>query len=200
MSAAALLLSAGASTRMGSAKALLDWGGRPLLQHQIDTLIEAGCDPVIVVLGHQADAIRSRIACRAPCRMVVNERYVEGRASSVRVGAAILPEGRDAIVTANVDGPCSVTTVRRLVEEITRGRASIAVPRYDNKNGHPVAFAGRLLPELRKVDESEQGLKAVRARHRQTTRFVATNDPLVGLDLDSPSDYQRALGLLETQQ
>ncbi len=200
MSAAALLLSAGASTRMGTAKALLDWGGRPLLQHQIDTLIAAGCDPVIVVLGHQADTIRSRVACRAPCRMVVNHRYAEGRASSVRVGAAILPEGRDAIVTANVDGPCSVRTVRRLVEEMARGRASIAVPRYDEKNGHPVAFAGRLLPELRQVDEGGQGLKAVRARHRQTTRFVETNDPLVGLDLDSPSEYQRALSLLEMRQ
>ena len=200
MSATALLLSAGASTRMGTAKALLDWDGRPLLQHQIDALIEAGCDPVIVVLGHQADLIRSHITCRTPCRTVVNHRYSEGRASSVRVGAAILPEGRDAIVTANVDGPCSTITVRRLIEEVTRGQASIAVPRYDDTNGHPVVFAGSLLPELRQVEEGGQGLKAVRARHRQATRFVETTDPLVGLDLDSPSDYKRALRLLETRQ
>ena len=167
---------------------------------KIDTLVEVGCDPVIVVLGYQADTIRSRIAGRAPCRMVVNHRYTEGRASSVRVGAAILPEGHAAIVTANVDGPCSVATVRRLIGEIERGGASIVVPRYNDQNGHPAVFAGSLLPELRQVDEDGQGLKAVRARHRQTTRFVETSDPLVGLDLDSPNDYKRALSLLGTRQ
>ena len=200
MSAGALILAAGASTRMGRPKALLDWGGRSLLQHQIDTLIAAGCDPVIVVLGHDAEALRSRVDCRAPCRVVVNAGYAEGRAASVRVGAAALPEGLDAIVTASVDGPCSAVTVRQLIGAVGRGGVSIVVPRYDEKNGHPAVFAGELLPELRRVDEAGQGLKAVRSNHRAGTRFVEVDDPLVGLDLDSPDDYAQARRLLEPRR
>jgi len=194
--AGAVILAAGASTRMGTAKALLDWGGRPLLQHQIDTLVEAGCDPVVVALGHAAEVVRSRIDCRAPCRVIVNAGYTEGRAASVRAGAAALPAGLGAIVITNIDGPCSAATVRKLIEEMGSVGASIVVPRYDDKNGHPAVFAGELLTELRGVDEVGQGLKAVRAQHRETTQFVDVDDPLVGLDLNTPKDYERAQHLL----
>ena len=181
---------------MGTAKALLDWGGRPLLQHQIDTLVEAGCDPVVVALGHAAEVVRSRIDCRAPCRVIVNADYTEGRAASVRAGAAALPAGLGAIVITNTDGPCSAATVRKLIEEMGSVGASIVVPRYDDKNGHPAVFAGELLTELRSVDEVGQGLKAVRVQHRETTQFIDVDDPLVGLDLNTPKDYERAKHLL----
>ena len=88
---AAIVLAAGESRRMGRAKARLDWGGTPLLQHQIDELDGAGCDPVVVVLGHEADSIAAAIRCAGGCRVVRNREYASGRASSLRAGAAALP-------------------------------------------------------------------------------------------------------------
>ncbi|MBK7725004.1 MAG: NTP transferase domain-containing protein [Dehalococcoidia bacterium] len=55
-----IILAAGTSTRMGRPKALLDWGGQPLVCYQVRQLQEAGCDEVIVVLGHKADNISRR--------------------------------------------------------------------------------------------------------------------------------------------
>ena len=65
---AGMILAAGESTRMGEAKALLEWGSKTLMQHQIDELTAAGCDPIIVVIGHDAKEVRARVRCAAPCR------------------------------------------------------------------------------------------------------------------------------------
>lgn len=189
---AALVLAAGQSSRMGSPKALLNWGGKPLLQHQIDELTSAGCQPVCVVLGHEAERIERALHCAAPCRLVRNAHYRTGRASSVRAGAAILPDETAAVVVASVDGPCSAATVEALIQAWRDGDAAIVVPRLAGKNGHPALFDGALLPELRAVQEASQGLRAVRRAHSRETRFLDLNDPLIGLNLNTAADYAAA--------
>ena len=189
---AGLILAAGESTRMGQPKALLDWGGTPLLQHQIDVLTAAGCAPVVVVMGHGAAQVRARIHCAEPCRIVENADYRRGRASSVRAGAEAVPDDADAVVVAAVDQPCLEATVRSLIGRWRGGQASIVVPRYGGKNGHPALFAGALLAELRDVREETEGLRAVRARHRERTEFVDVDDPLVVIDLNTPEEYEAA--------
>ena len=88
-----IILAAGESSRMGEPKSLLDWGGKPLLQHQIDALTDAGCAPVVVVLGAAAETVQAKVSCHTPCLMVHNPDYRSGRASSLRVGAVALPDG-----------------------------------------------------------------------------------------------------------
>ena len=191
---AALVLAAGESRRMGRPKALLDWGGKPLLQHQIDELAAAGCDPVVVVLGHEAPTIEAAIDCRGPCRIVLNSRYMSGRASSLRAGAATLPDDTGAVIVASVDGPCSTSTVRALIDAWRAGPTpgSIIVPRHEGRNGHPALFDGSLLAEIRAVEERSQGLRAVRRAHVATTTFLDVDDPLVTLNLNTPEDYAAA--------
>ena len=189
---AALILAAGESTRMGEVKALLDWGGKPLLQHQIDELAAAGCEPVHVVLGHEGQRIKESVRCDAPCRLVLNAQYMTGRASSVRAGAATLPDGASAVVIASVDTPSSAATVRALIEAWRAGDAAIVVPRRAGRNGHPALFDGALLPALRAVEERHEGLRAVRRAHAQATQFLDLDDPLVGLDLNTPEEYAAA--------
>ncbi len=189
---AALILAAGASSRMGEPKALLDWGGKPLLQHQIHELTAAGCEPVHVVLGHEAQRIKESVCCPEPCRLLLNAQYMAGRASSVRAGAATLPDDAAAVVIASVDTPCRATTVRTLIQAWRAGDAAIVVPRREGRNGHPAVFDGALLPELRAVEERHEGLRAVRRAHVQATQFLGMDDPLVGLDLNTPEDYEAA--------
>lgn len=196
---AAVILAAGESRRMGRPKALLDWGGKALLQHQLDELSAAGCDPLVVVLGHEALTIEAAIDCRGPCQIVVNSQYRTGRASSLRAGAASLPDATGAVIVASVDGPCSTATVRALIDAWRAGPrrgapppGSIIVPRYESRNGHPALFDGSLLAEMRAVEERSEGLRALRRAHVASTTFLDVDDPLVTLNLNTPEDYAAA--------
>src|SRR3989304_5515610 len=86
----------GETPRMGAPKPLLEWGGYTLIEYQLAQLKRSPVDQVVVVLGHRADEIRPLVH-RAGALAVINELYAEGRASSVRVGAAALGGGRGAV-------------------------------------------------------------------------------------------------------
>jgi molybdenum cofactor cytidylyltransferase len=178
---------------MGRPKASLDWGGKTLLQHQIDVLTESGCDPVIVVLGSRAHQLRARIDCAAPCRVIENAAYRSGRASSIRVGVQHIPDDVGAIVVASVDSPLSSETVANLVASWDEEPPAILVPRFEGRNGHPALFSGELLSDLRTVQESTLGLKAVRDAHRDATRFLDVDDALTTQNLNTPEDYATAV-------
>ena len=193
VSAAAILLAAGASSRMGESKALLDWGGRPLVAAQVTALAAAGCDPVIVVLGSQAGAVRRALPRGA--RWTINGAWRQGRAGSIRAGARAVPRHVERVVVASVDQPCSASAVGALVEALGANReARIAVPRHGGRNGHPPVFDAALLPELRRATERGEGLREVRRRWRERTIFVEVEDAGVLLNLNTAEDYRRALG------
>ena len=192
MSVAAIVLAAGESQRMGRSKPLLDWGDKPLLQHQIDVLVAVSCDPVVAVLGHRAPQVRAAVNCDAPCKLVENPAYRSGRASSVRLGALAVADSSEAILIASVDQPLRAETVARLIVAHAEGSAVISVPRHGGNNGHPTIFAGALLEELRHVDEEGEGLRAVRRAHEGGTVFINVDDPSVTVNLNTPEDYERA--------
>ncbi|WP_435735272.1 nucleotidyltransferase family protein [Cellulosimicrobium sp. PMB13] len=103
-----VLLAAGAGTRLGRGpKALLPRHGRPLVEHVAGVLRDGGCDVVVAVLGAGADRVRAEAALDAPgVRVVVNEDWASGMASSLRQGvAAALSERAARVVVAHVDQP-----------------------------------------------------------------------------------------------
>ena len=191
MSAAAILLAAGASSRMGRPKPLLDWHGQPLIAAQVDALAAAGCAPIIAVLGSRAREIRS--ALPAAAQAVTNHAWRQGRAGSIRAAARAVPAHAKQIVIASVDQPCAPAGIRRTIDALAaEPGARIAVPRYRGRNGHPPAFDAALLPALRRVGERRQGLRAIRRSQRGATIFIEVDDPAVLLNLNSPADYERA--------
>lgn len=194
---AAILLAAGESSRMGEPKQLLDWHGRPLIAAQIETLLEAGCRPVAVVVGAHAQRVRPAIPPRAEVQVVTNRGWRDGRATSIRAGARAIPSAVAAVVVTSVDQPTVPTVVNQLASALQSDPdALIAVPRFDGRNGHPPIFHARLLPELQSVTERQEGLREVRRRHAGRTIFVEMDNPIVTLNLNTRDAYQRALGLL----
>ena len=117
----AILLAAGESSRMGRAKALLDWGGVPLIEYQARELAAAGVDDIVIVLGHDAEAVRSSVPAGA--RVVVNEEYRLGRASSLRAGASALADDAGPIVVLSVDQPRPRAVHEKLLASHKAGRA-----------------------------------------------------------------------------
>ena len=191
MTSAALLLAAGASTRMGRPKPLLAWGGVPLVAYQVRELRAAGVERVVVVLGHDADGVRPHVPSDA--HIVLNEAYREGRASSLRVGAAALPDEADPVIVLNVDQPRPRTLLRQLIGAHDRARALVTVPAFESRRGHPPVLAGALLPELRAASEAAQGLRGIIAAHAQEVHEVSVTTDIVLLDLNTPEEYERAL-------
>ena len=193
---AAILLAAGASTRMGRPKQLLDWGGRPLLAAQVEALLAADCAPVIVVLGAHEPRVRAAVPDHPAVRWISNRAWREGRAGSIRAGARAIPPTADGVFVASVDSPCSVSAIRICADAFARNsQACITVPRHEGRNGHPPLFRIDLLPELRSVTERGQGIRELRRRHSDCTIFVDSGDPLCLLNLNTPESYQRALKL-----
>jgi molybdenum cofactor cytidylyltransferase len=195
MTIAAILLAAGESTRMGRLKQLLPWGGTTLVAWQVGQLREAGADDVVVVLGHEAEQIRPAVPAEA--RVVVNEAYKQGRATSLRRGAEVMPDDAEAILILSVDQPRPSWLPRSLIERWHRERAMIVSPRFARGYGHPILIDGSVLAELRQVEDETLGLRAVIDRHVSQAQSLPVANDSVDVDLNTPADYEAALAAFE---
>jgi molybdenum cofactor cytidylyltransferase len=194
---AALLLAAGESTRMGQPKALLPWGDVPLLDYQLGELASALDAAPIVVLGHRAAELEP-IVRRRGARPIVNERYRDGRATSIAAGMRAVPPEAEAVLIASVDQPRPRSVFADLIAAHRRLGGPITRAVYGQRHGHPTIFARPLFEELRRVSEESQGLKSVLRRHADGIRDADLGDPIVLVNLNTPEEYRAALSELRS--
>ena len=194
MTVAAIILAAGASRRMGEPKPLLHWGGQTLLGWELDEMMRSTADEIVVVLGNRAEAVRRSLGDAAR-HVVFNQRWPQGRATSLAKGAAALVAGGraapDAIVVQNVDQPTRADIIDRLIYELHSTGADIVQPSYRGKAGHPVVIRGSLIDELIGATEATLGLRAVLDRH-PAHLLPMDDEPVVRLDLDTPDTLDEA--------
>jgi molybdenum cofactor cytidylyltransferase len=193
----AIVLAAGRSSRMGRPKALLPIGGDTFLFRVLETLQRAGADDLLVVLGHEAQAIAASLAERSlPVRCIENADYERGQLSSLQAGllAADRPGVRGVLVML-VDVPLvSHDTVREVLESYRRHPgAAIVRPAAAGRHGHPVVFDRSLFDALRAADPAVGAKPVVRA-HLDRTIDVPIVDEGAFLDIDTPEDYERVIG------
>lgn len=187
----AVLTAAGLSSRMGRPKPLLPWRGKSLVESQIQSLLKAGAHEVIVVLGHRAKEMAPHVTGEA-VRAIVNHLYREGRTSSIKAGLeAVSPDATDIVIMA-VDQPRTPQIVSDVINAHLEAEALLTSPRYHGRGGHPLIFSARLLPELSRISEENQGLREVFERHRAEINEVAFDDPTIRLDLNTPEAYNDA--------
>lgn len=184
-----IILAAGMSTRMGKPKALLDWGGECLVNYQVEQLREAGCDEVIVVLGHKADDV-SRQMKVTHCRTMLNPRYQHGRAGSLRIGAKAVNRDADVILITDVDSPRPASFLRALLQG-HRAESAVTRPVHDGHRGHPVVVAGRLREELMAATDENEGLHGVLRAHVTESGEVDAGE-LFDLGFNTPDEYLEA--------
>src|SRR4029077_1174569 len=142
---AAVILSAGASSRMGRPKALLPYREGTFLEHLIQVTRHPRIGVTRVVLGAGAEVIRT-IAKLDPSVVVINPEWERGQLSSVNAGLrSLVGVDADGIVLCPVDHPLvSARLVSELVERFYENNKAIVVPTYGGRRGHPVIFSNEL--------------------------------------------------------
>ena len=190
----AILLSAGESSRMGRLKALLPWRNTTLIEYQLRSLLDAGVQQVVVVLGHEAKLLKPVVDSMDGASWTLNPDYLQGKTTSLKAGvAALAGQQVSDVLLLNVDQPRNADTVRKILERHLASSYRITIPTHGGKGGHPILIAADLPPELAEIEEESQGLKAVVRRHAESTERFEVDDPTVLLDLNTPEQYQKAL-------
>ena len=167
------------------------------LTHIVRTLLDAGIDDVVIVLGHEMDAVLRHFAeSGLPARFVENADYASGQLSSLVAGLRVIDRpGVVATLVTLVDIPfVSAATVRAVVERYQRTHALIVRPTSAGRHGHPILVDRALFDELRHADPVEGAKPVVRA-HATADGDVEVDDEGAFADIDTPEDYTRALSV-----
>ncbi len=186
---AGVVLAAGSSTRMGRNKLFFELDGETLLRRVVRRAIDAGLDPVVVVVGHEAERARGELAELA-CTPVDNPDHALGINRSLRTGISQVPAGARAAVVMLADMPFVTSRmVASLVTHYRESTAPLVISAYGDVNAPPMLYDRALFSELRQMKGEGCGRQVVR-RHRHEA--VAVSWPAAALqDIDVPEDYER---------
>jgi len=190
-SLAGVILAAGASSRMGQDKALLQYEGRSFLAGAI-RLLQNVCDFVVVVVGKNIDMLRP-VIYENSAYLVVNPQPELGQFSSLRLGLqAVLDRGRDAACVTLVDRPpAQPGTVQSLKQHFLHSAPETTwavVPQFEGKHGHPVIF-GREMIELFLRAQPRDNAREIEHQHQSQIEYLDVNDARVVLNINTPEDY-----------
>ncbi len=177
---------------MGLPKALLDWGGMPLVRWQAETLLAGGVEAVVVVTGAEHAAVSAAIENAGGAAALHNPDHAAGRSSSVRVAALAAP-GSELAIFCNVDQPLCPELVALLLGAARDcPEALLICPEVNGRRIHPVLFRSELYSDLATVDEASQGLRAVIAAKADRLRMVAADPAWAPPHFNYPEEYEAA--------
>jgi len=185
---AAIILAAGASTRMGSVKALLEIDGETFVDRLV-RVFGTRCDPVVVVLGHHANAIRKGVRTEV-IQFAENPEPDRGMLTSLQTGLRAVQDLSNGVLFTPVDVPLASPTTTSLLADALASGASVAVPVYRGKRGHPVAISQRVAERLLDLPLSGRANDLMRA---EASVEITVADAGVILEVDTPEDYEELL-------
>ena len=192
---AAVILSGGESSRMGSPKALVQLGpgGQTFLEHLLKITRQLEIGWTRIVLGAHTAEISQALSLDPAC-IVVNPDWKQGQISSIQAAIRSLPAGQtDGVMLFLVDHPLiSAALVAELIAQFKKSGRPIVVPTFHGKRGHPVIFAERLYGELLAVSP-DQGAREVVWAHANEVLEVPTDEEGIILNLNSPEALRQAL-------
>ena len=188
-----VLLAAGKSSRLGSPKQLLSYGGQTLIEHMLDIAGNSKAKPVIVVLGAKADSIGSKIDNNS-ATLVVNESWQEGMASSIRTGIKNLMQGdpRTAGAILMVCDQPDVTSqlINDLIDAHHQTGKPIITCSYADTFGPPTFFHKSIFPDLLQL-KGDVGARSVLQQHVKEVESIAF--PTGSRDIDTKADYEELI-------
>jgi molybdenum cofactor cytidylyltransferase len=187
------VLAAGGSTRLGRPKQLLQYKGKTLLQHAVETAVDTGIHPIIVVTGCNSELIAGQIN-KMPVDIVINEKWQDGMASSIVCGLNFLLSGyplRDGVVFMMSDQPfVSAALIKSLLVTQQQTGKAMAASSYKNSTGVPALFHKAFFPQLLRLS-GDAGARTILQPYSSevaTVSFAKGN-----IDIDTAEDYEKLL-------
>lgn len=186
-----ILLAAGASLRMKKRpKQLLEFRGKTLLRRAAETALDTCCYPVCVVLGANAEKLRTQVA-DLPIVIADNKNWTDGMASSLQIGMEKLLEiapGISAVCIMLADQPLiNSETIKRLIETFEFGENPVMACGYAETIGVPAILARSLFDEVMNL-EGDSGAKTIIQKYTDAAGILSV--PEAAIDIDSQQDYE----------
>lgn len=191
---AGIILAAGASSRMGQPKVLLEWQGETLIHRVARTALSARLEPVIVVAGALSPQIEQALP-HLDIKLVANPNWSAGQSTSVRAGIQALPQDTQAVVFLLGDQPfVTVELIQKLIETYQKTRPEILAPFVNQKRINPVIFDRSVFPHLLEL-QGDAGARSLFAQFPPAV--MPWNDERAGFDIDTPEDYEKLIHTAE---
>jgi CTP:molybdopterin cytidylyltransferase MocA len=178
---------------MGSPKALASIQGKTFVQHLLDATRHPRIGLTRIVLGADADKIRSSLDAFADS-VIINEEWQSGQLSSIQAAIQSLPEGAtEGLILCPVDHPLiNPGLVAKLIAEFDSKNKRIVLPSFRGRRGHPVIFHQDLYAELMAA-LPEVGARQVVWAHDNDILEVPTQEEGVILNLNDPESLRKAV-------
>jgi molybdenum cofactor cytidylyltransferase len=189
----AIVLAAGKSARMGGTKQLLPLGESTVLEQTLENVRDTGIDEIVLVVGSSAEMIQRQlpISIVEGLKVVLNQNYSQGMASSLRTGLSAVDPHIDATLIVLADQPfVRPETFDRIIDRYRSSGAQIVIPLYRGFRGNPVLLDRSVFPEVMALD-GDIGCRAIFGNHHEGIVKVEVDDMGILLDIDNQDDYER---------
>ncbi|MCF6332965.1 MAG: nucleotidyltransferase family protein [Draconibacterium sp.] len=189
----AIILAAGASTRMHTQKLLLPFNNKTIIETVVENAFSSVNTNIMVVLGSHKNEIREQIN-KLPVKYCVNKNYMDGMLSSVICGFRALPKEATAALVFLGDQPQIPARATNLVIDAWRkNNKGIVIPTFEGKRGHPSLIETKYLVEIENLDP-EKGLRGLSQKFKEDVLEVESNIPEILRDIDTPEEYRIETG------
>ncbi|HMG24660.1 MAG TPA: NTP transferase domain-containing protein [Kofleriaceae bacterium] len=183
---AAVVLAAGRASRMGSNKLVAELDGEPIVRRTVRAVLGSRARPVVVVTGHEADAVRTALA-GLDVRFAHNPDFADGMSTSLRVGVAAAGPVAAAMICLGDMPRLDARHLDAVIDAYLAGEPhDIVVPTCDRKRGNPVLWPNSYFAEIAELS-GDVGARALIERHADQVRLLAIDDPAILVDVDTPA-------------
>jgi len=190
---AVLILAAGQSSRLGSPKQLLEFEGSPLISRVAKTAVEAGIGEMFVVVGANAEQVLAELEMPG-LRVVKNEEWKEGMASSIRAGLAAVEKAdleADGVMILVCDQPyLEAGTLREILQKQQSSGSAMAASVYQGKVGTPAVFHRSIFPKLMEL-KGDTGARKIFSAYADQVTLVQFEKGII--DIDTKEDYEKLI-------